>query len=75
MITIQTREKLPMPVTVEVKELGGKTGRVKLPVEIWQRGSDWKFFYPSTRKLESVTIDPDRMIPDSDESNNIWKAN
>ena len=27
-ITIQNREKLPMPVTVEVKELGGQTGRV-----------------------------------------------
>jgi aminopeptidase N len=75
LITIQNREKLPMPVTVEVKELGGKTGRVKLPVEIWQRGGEWKFFYPSTRKLESVTLDPDRMIPDSDESNNVWKGN
>lgn len=74
-ITIQNREKLPMPVTVEVKEAGGKTGRVKLPVEIWQRGGEWKFFYPSTRKLESVTLDPDRMIPDSDESNNVWKGN
>ena len=74
-IAIQNREKLPMPVTVEIKEAGGKTGRVKLPVEIWQRGGEWKFFYPSTRKLESVTLDPDRMIPDSDESNNVWKAN
>ena len=37
-ITIQNREKLPMPVTIEVKEINGKTGRVNLPVEIWQRG-------------------------------------
>jgi len=74
-ITIQNREKLPMPATVEVKEVGGKTGRVNFPVEIWQRGSDWKFFYPSTRQIESVTIDPDRMLPDTDESNNVWKTN
>jgi hypothetical protein len=74
-ITIQNREKLPMPVTVEVKEINGKTGRIKLPVEIWERGGEWKFFYPSTRKIDSVTIDPDRMLPDSDESNNVWKAN
>jgi Peptidase family M1 domain len=74
-ITIQNREKLPMPVTVEVKEINGKKGRVKLPVEIWQRGGEWKFIYPSTRKIESVIIDPDRMLPDSDEGNNIWKGN
>ena len=75
LITIQNREKLPMPVTIEVKELGGQTGRVHLPVEIWEKGGEWKFFYPSTRQIESVTIDPDRMLPDSDESNNVWKAN
>jgi hypothetical protein len=75
LITIQNREKLPMPVTVEVKETGGKTGRVNLPVEIWQRGGEWKFYYPSTRKIESVTIDPDQMLPDTDESNNVWKGN
>lgn len=74
-ITIQNREKLPMPVTVEVKEVDGKTGRVYLPVEIWQHGAEWKFTYPSTRKIESVTIDPDKMIPDTDDTNNVWKAN
>jgi len=74
-ITIQNREKLPMPVTVDVKEINGKTGRIKLPVEIWQRGGEWKFYYPSIRKIESVTIDPDRMLPDTDESNNVWKGN
>jgi len=74
-ITIQNREKLPMPVTVEIKETGGQTSRVNLPVEIWQKGSEWKFYYPSTRQIESVTIDPDRMLPDADESNNVWKAN
>jgi hypothetical protein len=73
-ITIQNREKMPMPATVEVKETGGKTGRVNLPVEIWQRGGEWKFAYPSTRKIESVTIDPDKTQPDSDESNNVWKG-
>ena len=74
-ITIQNREKLPMPATVEVKEIDGKTGRVKLPVEIWLKGGTWKFYYPSTRKIEIVTIDPDRMLPDTDESNNVWKGN
>jgi hypothetical protein len=74
-ITIQNREQLPMPVTIEVKEVGGKTGRINLPVEVWYKGGEWKFNYPSTRKIESVTIDPDNMLPDVNESNNVWKGN
>jgi len=71
-ITIACLEKLPMPVTVEVKETNGKTGRVTLPVEIWQHGSVWKFGYNSTSALEKVTIDPDNTLPDINSKNNSW---
>jgi hypothetical protein len=74
MITIQNLGQLPMPVTVEVQEENGKTGRLRFPVEIWQQGDTWKFFYPSVSRIKSVTIDPDKHLPDSDESNNGWKA-
>jgi hypothetical protein len=73
-ITIENMEKMAMPVTIEVKETNGKTGRMKLPVEIWQHGSTWKFAYPSTSKIESVTIDPDNRLPDSNDANNTWKS-
>ena len=72
-ITIENKEKLPMPVTVEVKEENGATNRVKLPVEIWMKGSTWKFHYPSTGKITQVTIDPDERLPDADTSNNTIK--
>jgi hypothetical protein len=74
-ITIANLEKLPMPVTVEIKQANGKTGRVNLPVEIWEHGSTWKFHYASTDKITEVTIDPDKRLPDIDESNNTWKSN
>ena len=72
-ITIENKEKLPMPVTVEVKEDNGTTGRVHLPVEIWMKGGIWKFHYSSTSKITQVTIDPDQRYPDSDPANNIFK--
>jgi len=72
-ITIENKQKLPMPVTVEVKEENGKTGRIKLPVEIWMHGSVWKFQYASTGKIVQVTVDPDQRYPDIDNSNNTWK--
>jgi hypothetical protein len=74
-ITIENLEKLPMPVTVEIKQANGKIGRVNLPVEIWQHGSTWKFHYGSTDKLTEVTIDPDKHLPDVNEANNTWKGN
>ncbi len=74
LITIANLEQLPMPVTVEIKEANGKTGRVQLPVEIWQHGGVWKFGYNSTDKIQQVTIDPDKKIPDVNVKNNIWPA-
>jgi hypothetical protein len=73
-ITIENLQKLPMPVTVEVLEANGKTGRAKLPVEVWMHGPVWKFHYASTDKVTRVTIDPDKRYPDVDPSNNVWKA-
>ena len=72
-ITIQNREKLPMPVTIEMKEIGGKTGRVNLPVKSGKKAENGNSIIlpPENR---NVTIDPDRCCPISDESNNVWKA-
>jgi hypothetical protein len=65
---------MPMPVTAEIVESNGKTSQVKLPVEIWQHGSIWKFVYKSTSKLTSVTLDPTMKMPDVNRKNNQWKA-
>ena len=59
-----------MPVTIEVKQANGKNERVKLPVEIWQHGSQWKFKYNSTSKIIDVVIDPDKRLPDFNDANN-----
>jgi len=72
MITIDNLEKMAMPVTLEIKTLSGKTDRVKLPVEIWERNSTWTFKYPSTEEIQSVTYDPDKVLPDYNPDNNVW---
>lgn len=71
-ITIANLEKLPMPVTVEIKEKNGKTGRVTLPVEIWQHGGIWKFNYNASSDIQQVVIDPDKTMPDVNTANNTW---
>jgi hypothetical protein len=74
MITLENMDKMAMPVILEIKTKSGKTDRVKLPVEIWERFSTYTFKYPSTEEIESVTYDPDKVLPDYNEDNNVWKA-
>ena len=71
-ITIANLQQMPMPVTVEIKQANGTDERVHLPVEIWAHGTTWKFKYNSTAKITSVVIDPDKKIPDVNDTNNTW---
>jgi hypothetical protein len=75
LITIDNLDKMAMPVILEVKTKSGKTDRVKLPVEIWERNVSWTFKYPSTEEIESVTYDPDKSLPDFNPVNNVWSKN
>ena len=74
-ITLDNLEKMAMPVILEVKTVSGKTDRIKLPVEIWQRNVAWSFNYPCTEEIESVSYDPDKVLPDYNATNNVWKRN
>lgn len=72
LITLDNLEKMAMPVILEIKLKSGKTDRVKLPVEIWERNVSWTFRYPSTEEIISVTYDPDKVLPDYNAANNVW---
>ena len=72
LITLDNLEKMAMPVILEIKTKSGKTDRIKLPVEIWERNTYWTFKYPSTEAIESVTYDPDKVLPDYNSANNVW---
>lgn len=73
-IKISNKEKLPMPVVIEITENNGRVERVKFPVEIWHNDSEFSFFYPSTSAIESVVLDPDAMLPDINDPNNEWTS-
>ncbi|GAB2783271.1 M1 family metallopeptidase [Rhabdobacter roseus] len=72
-ITIENLEQMAMPAVVELEEVSGKKVRVELPVEVWQRGGTWTFRAQTEQPLRSVTIDPDRKLPDINPRNNSWK--
>jgi len=72
LITIDNLQKMAMPVIVEIKTVSGKTERINLPVEIWERNSSWTFRYNSPDEIQSVTYDPDKVFPDINPDNNVW---
>ncbi|MFV5693581.1 M1 family metallopeptidase [Flavobacterium sp. LT1R49] len=73
-ISIENFEKMAMPVILDIKTKSGNVTRVKLPVEVWQKNVEWSFKHNSTEEIESITIDPDHVLPDSNDSNNIWTS-
>jgi hypothetical protein len=72
LITLDNLEKMAMPVVLEIKLSSGKTDRIKLPVEIWERNISWTFKYNCKEAIESVTYDPEKLLPDFNPSNNTW---
>ncbi|MBB2149593.1 M1 family peptidase [Pedobacter sp. LMG 31462] len=72
-IQITNLEKMPMPVIIEVKTKSGKTDIIKLPVDVWMRNTSWTVNYPTTEEVVSVTLDPEKVLPDVNETNNSWK--
>ena len=75
LITLANLEQMAMPVTIAYETVSGKKGIIKLPVEIWNNTSTWKVKLPTVEKLLSVVIDPNKILPDINFSNNSWKGN
>jgi len=73
LITLENKNQMVMPVLVEITEQNGKKDRVKLPVEIWQRGGTYTLKYTTDSPIVSVVVDPDKQLPDTNPTNNIWK--
>jgi hypothetical protein len=72
-ITIENLEKMPMPVTVLIKEANGKEQTINLPVEVWQRGAQWTFQVQTTSEIKEIILDPEKKLPDWNRDNNQWK--
>ncbi len=64
-----------MPVIIEYETVSGITGRVKLPVEVWQNTASIRTKLPVQEEIKRVTIDPDKVFPDYNAENNTWTAN
>ena len=74
LVRVDNLDKMAMPVYLKYETVTGKTGMIKIPVEVWQNGNTWTQKLNTTEKLKSVAIDPYHVFPDINDSNNSWQA-
>jgi hypothetical protein len=73
-IYLENLEKMAMPISMKIVEENGKITTVKLPVEVWQRGSNYSFLVKTASKIRSVEADPVHRMPDINRANNLLKV-
>lgn len=71
-VVVDNRESIPMPVKILATFEDGSTQNIDLPVEIWMKGNSWAHYFETDKKLKSMIIDPDRILPDINGSNDQW---
>ena len=71
-ISLSNNGDIPMPVKMQVTFADDTTQMVELPVEIWQRGNDWNYLLETDKQVSKVTLDPNKMLPDVNFSNDSW---
>lgn len=73
LISISNKDKMVMPVKMEITQENGKSEMVELPVQVWNRNDKWTMKYNSSSKIKQVVIDPKKEFPDVKPENNFWK--
>jgi len=74
LIAIENLQQMAMPVIAKITEQNGESKEIRLPVEVWQRGSEWTFKYNSTTPITSIVLDPHNELPDINRKNNTWES-
>jgi len=74
LVNIANLDQMAMPVILAYETVSGEKGTLKLPVEIWNNLITKKIKIPVKEKLKRVVIDPDKIFPDMNFSNNEWKG-
>jgi hypothetical protein len=73
-VTLANLDQLAMPVLLTYETFSGSTGKLTLPVEIWNNTGVFKARIPVKEKLRWVKIDEHKQLPDLNVSNNNWNS-
>jgi hypothetical protein len=69
-IYLANRGSMTLPLEMDITYADGSTERVKLPVEMWNLGTRFAYRPQGGKAVRKVVVDPRRVLPDVDRSNN-----
>lgn len=73
-VTFRNLGGLVAPVVYDVTYTDGSTERRVLPVEAWFQADEWQTMWDTKgRRIKRLEIDPDRVFPDVNRRNNVWR--
>jgi hypothetical protein len=72
-VTLRDLGDVPMPATVVVTTANGTMVEGEVPVEEWAGTRTATVSLPASGRVVRVEIDPRRLFPDADRSNNLWE--
>ena len=71
-IHLTNRGTMVMPAELRITYDDGTSDTVRLPVEMWNLGQRFVYRVPAKKGVRRVEVDPRRVLPDMDRSNNQW---
>jgi aminopeptidase N len=69
-IYLSNRGTMTLPLEMDVTYADGTTERIRLPVEMWNLGTRFAYRTRAEKTVRRVVVDPRRVLPDVDRSNN-----
>ncbi len=72
-ISIINLQKMALPITLEIVLKDGSKMKMQLPVETWMQSNTHIIHLKTTQSIQSVIIDSENKLPDSNRNNNVWK--
>ncbi|WP_408742388.1 M1 family metallopeptidase [Acetobacter musti] len=70
LIRVVSKGWLPLPVVLQVTWMDGSSARITIPTETWLLRNEITLQIAGTQAIRTAILDPDRVIPDIDRSNN-----
>jgi hypothetical protein len=72
LVTVESLDKMVLPVTLRVTFADGTSRDVRLPAETWIRQASTNVPVVSNSPVVRAELDPDHRIPDKDRGNNVF---
>ena len=72
LVTLANLDRMAMPVLLSYTTKSGKVIKKTYPVDIWNNTAEFKVKLTATEEITSVSIDAEKVFPDTNFKNNNW---